>query len=83
MELGAGVIAAGIANPGRAITPPLLSPPVEPIDRDDTTSTDSMAGRDRPKLVITLPEIDQQYPLPDPDTIATMQLMSGLPGGNT
>ena len=78
MDLHAGVLAAGIAHPHRAITPALLMPRVEAIDSDESSSPDP-GRRHVPKLVITLPELGQEYPIPDADTIATMQLTSKIP----
>lgn len=79
MELHhAGVVALGVAQRERAIAPQALAP-IEAIDGDSTTTNDAPSSPRRyPEVVITLPE--QEYPLPDAETVATMQLLLGIDG---
>lgn len=77
MELHhAGVIAVGVVEQYRAIAPQALAP-IEPIDAHDSTTNDSLSSERGPEVTITLP--DESYPLPDAETVATMQLLARIP----
>lgn len=70
VQIDAGALAAGIAVQTAAVAPQLLTP-VAPVSDGPATTGDSTSTPPTPD--------GTGLPLPDPATIATMRLVSGLP----